>query len=105
MMGNGNKPEGTFFDNLQAAAEAPDPRPEPSYADADLRANLARLGLGPGLRQGTGQSRVNPVTQMLRDGVMENTPYVGSPLRLSGLCAEFGILPTVCFSITSRYGY
>ena len=78
-MGNGNKPEGTFFDNLQAAVEAPDPRPEPSYADADLRANLALMGLGPGLRQGTGQSRVNPVTQMLRDGVMENTPYVGSP--------------------------
>ena len=52
-----NKPEGTFFDNLQAAVEAPDPRPEPSYADADLRANLALMGLGPGLRQGTGQSR------------------------------------------------
>ena len=101
-MGNGNKPEGTFFDNLQAAVEAPDPRPEPSYADADLRANLALMGLGPGLRQGTGQSRVNPVTQMLRDGVMENTPYVGSP---EAQRAGLGLATSFCFSITSRYGY
>ena len=36
--------------------------------------------LGPNILQGgTGQSRVDPRLQMLRDGVMKNTPYVGSP--------------------------
>jgi len=72
-------PEGTFFENLQASVEGTDPKPKPKPDNAELRANLALMGLGPGLQQGTGQSRVDPRTQMMRDGVMKNTPYVGSP--------------------------
>ena len=87
-MSNGKEPAGTFFDNLQAAAEAPDPRPKPSYHNADLRANLARLGLGSGLRQGTGQSRVDPRVQMRRDGTScHPQERVVSPLLTLGLRA------------------
>ena len=50
-MSNGKEPAGTFFDNLQAAAEAPDPRPKPGYHNADREPILPS---GPWFRSSAG---------------------------------------------------
>lgn len=56
-------------------ADAFDGKPDTTNQVIDITREL-----GPNILQGgTGQSRVDPRTQMLRDGLMKNTPYVGSP--------------------------